>query len=1024
MIAVVLLTAGRLTWLKLFESSGQPYAVDGVLDLQGWSDWENRTLSLDGEWRFYPNSLLAPGHGEDVDLSIHGSGIEVPGGWNTRLNPESRSPYGFGSYRLTIRVPPERDAIYSVYMPEVRNASRLYANGRLVAGSGVPAASEAAHVSDNRPYTGTFAPDEQGRIELIVQVANFTDSRNGGLVRTLKFGTAEAIASERQLSMAVQVFVAAALLIQAVFLLVFFVMERRRFWLFLALALIGFTVILLNSSEDKLLVQWFSLTLEWSYRLLCLSLVLLSYSLLQTVIDTIPPKLRPWMQWGYGLAALIGTAASLTVTVKNNQPLQYAVFILSTPITVLLLRRYIPRLGAKAFFGNPLQLLAYAAFMNHVLWWTLYESLGLKLLYYPFDLILGMLLLSSIWIRRYYALYTDQKALTARLEEMIRQKDAFLANTSHELRNPLHGMINMTEAVLARERARLEGRSRGELETVLRVGRRMAHMLNDLLDAARLRERMLELQLTSVALHPIVQGVMDMLRFMCEGKPVALVNRVAAELPNVYADEHRLIQILFNLLHNALKFTHQGEVGVTARIGQGRVVVLVSDTGIGMTPETQARVFEPYEQADRDDDREGGFGLGLSITRQLVELHGGSLRVHSAPGEGAEFVFELNLDASSEPRVQLLEEAHEQQAAAIAVGPAAPAEALASGQSEAADRPRILAVDDDAFNLRILRSILDDDAYDIVTVTSGAEALALVDAHAWDLVVTDVMMPLMSGYTLTRRIRERYAVSELPILLLTARSQPEDIEQGFLAGANDYVTKPVEPRELRARVQALTELKRSVRERLRMEAAWLQAQIEPHFLLNTLNSIAALQAIDPARMNELIVHFGDYLREKFKFQNVGELVSLHDELTLVRAYVYIEQTRFRERLQVEWDIDDDTEQLLLPPYSIQPLVENAIRHGVTQRRQGGTVRIVLKRLADVVAISVADDGVGMTAETVRRLLQPHPGGIGLRNVDLRLKRLYGAGLVIESAPAQGTAVSFRVGAGSLSFKKTFTFIEK
>jgi two-component system sensor histidine kinase ChiS len=138
-----------------------------------------------------------------------------------------------------------------------------------------------------------------------------------------------------------------------------------------------------------------------------------------------------------------------------------------------------------------------------------------------------------------------------------------------------------------------------------------------------------------------------------------------------------------------------------------------------------------------------------------------------------------------------------------------------------------LVVDDDVLNLKISENILDAESFDIVAVTSGKEALSQLETRKWDLVIADIMMPHMSGYELTRVIRERYSISELPILLLTARNRLEDIAAGFLSGANDYVTKPADAMELKFRVQALTDLNRSVHERLRMEAAWLQAQIQP-----------------------------------------------------------------------------------------------------------------------------------------------------------------------------------------------------
>src|SRR5690625_6872797 len=145
--------------------------------------------------------------------------------------------------------------------------------------------------------------------------------------------------------------------------------------------------------------------------------------------------------------------------------------------------------------------------------------------------------------------------------------------------------------------------------------------------------------------------------------------------------------------------------------------------------------------------------------------------------------------------------------------------------------------------------------YNVFTTSSGKKALELLQTEEFDLIISDVMMPHMSGYELTQKIREQFSISELPILLLTARNQLEDIHTGFLVGANDYITKPVEALELKARVEALTNLKQSVQEQLHMEAAWLQAQIKPHFLFNTLNSIASLSEVDPSKMVKLINEF-------------------------------------------------------------------------------------------------------------------------------------------------------------------------
>lgn len=224
------------------------------------------------------------------------------------------------------------------------------------------------------------------------------------------------------------------------------------------------------------------------------------------------------------------------------------------------------------------------------------------------------------------------------------------------------------------------------------------------------------------------------------------------------------------------------------------------------------------------------------------------------------------------------------------------------------------------------------------------------------------------------------------------------------------MTKPVDALELKYRIKALTTLKRSVNERLRMEAAYLQAQIHPHFLFNTLNSIIALSDVDTEKMRNMGEAFASFLRISFDFLNTGELVELSHELKLAEAYLYIEKERFEERLTVEWDVEPDI-GLFLPPLSIQPLVENAVKHGLLSRSEGGTVRIRIARQDGFALIEVKDNGKGMDEEKVTQLLSPTmkgKGGIGIANTNRRLLQLYGRGLSIVSSPNEGTTVSFAI----------------
>ncbi len=204
-----------------------------------------------------------------------------------------------------------------------------------------------------------------------------------------------------------------------------------------------------------------------------------------------------------------------------------------------------------------------------------------------------------------------------------------------------------------------------------------------------------------------------------------------------------------------------------------------------------------------------------------------------------------------------------------------------------------------------------------------------------------------------------------------------------------------------------------VDERLRIEAAWLQSQIHPHFLFNTLNSIASLAVVDIDKMGRLLEEFSEYLRLSADFKNAKPLIDINRELSLVKSYLYIQRERFGERINIVWDLEPHL-GILIPPLTIQPLVENAIKHGILKRKEGGTITISIKRGDEFFNIRVEDDGIGMGLKELDSILHdlkddtPNRMGIGLRNISKRLYQIYNEDLSIDSSPGKGTIVSFKV----------------
>ncbi|OAB45949.1 hybrid sensor histidine kinase/response regulator [Paenibacillus glacialis] len=1008
----LVLTTLRIAWISFHSIPDHPRAEQGTIDLSQWNFSDRQEITLDGEWEFYPSLLLKPEKFKSSsDLNLPRSWIEVPGNWNSVMGTNSK--YGFGTYRLRVLIHDE-EQLYGIRIPNILTASRLYINGNLKQEMGFPTETVEDNKARNVPYSSSFHTDTR-EIEIVVHVSNYQLSNTGGIIQSIKFGTTTAVANEKLFSQSMQIIVCIVLLLHGLYACIIYVLGSREKVVFYFAGAICCMFISTLVDDDKILLAWVPLDLEWSFKLYVVSYVGASLFFMFCAINLLnnskkDRRLR-WITLLCAIFTMVFIVLPEGYFILGKVLLFFIVMIVTWLIPACILKAITKGEKAEAI----VLLLSVVAISTNIFTGGLIRELyWLDMPYYPFDMIIAFLGLASFWFIRFFQTTTRAENLTIKLQKADKLKDDFLANTSHELRNPLHGMINMAQTVLEDGKDTLDEKNKSHLELITTVGRRMSLMLNDLLDITRLKEQDVQLNKQSLNLQGVVSGVFDILRFMTEGKPIELVMDMPEPFPNVMADENRLVQILFNLVHNAIKYTNEGLIVVHSGIRNDMVYIDIKDSGIGISEEEQQKIFHPYEQGDSSMTAiGGGLGLGLSICKRLVELHGGTLEVKSSLDLGSVFNFTLPIDNNTMQRPII-----ESERSAISTDHVISPEVImdfnrawtAPDFNSDVRRPKILAVDDDPVNLKILRNMLSADHYDMTVVTSGKEALICLDREEWDLIITDVMMPRMSGYELSRAIREKFTISELPILLLTARSQSEDVYHGFQSGANDYVTKPVRALELKTRVRGLIDLRQSVTEQLRMEAAWLQAQIQPHFLFNTLNTIASLSDTDTTRMVILLEKFGHYLRTSFADKNLKRVVPLDHELELLESYVYIEQERFGDRLQVVWNVQKGI-NIEIPPLSIQPLLENAVRHGILTRARGGTITIGISENDDYVEVSISDDGVGMDVEKVESLLISHPQqmrGIGLLNTDRRLKQTYGIGLQISSALDQGTTVSFTI----------------
>ena len=400
----------------------------------------------------------------------------------------------------------------------------------------------------------------------------------------------------------------------------------------------------------------------------------------------------------------------------------------------------------------------------------------------------------------------EQEKVNLRLRQVDQLKDQFLANTSHELRTPLHGIIGLSESLQEQisDQAQLKN-----LAMISFSGKRLASLVNDILDFSKLKTHEIQLQQQPLNLRTLTEVVLKICETIVRGKKLKLHNEVPENLPHVLADENRLQQILLNLVGNAIKFTEQGSVSVSAKEQKEKIEIAVIDTGIGIPKEKMSTIFQSFEQADPSTQRTfGGTGLGLSISKQLVELHGGKLQLVSEIGQGSKFFFSLPIATNkmAETKPETLIPLRNYQTVALTNSypevtfPEQLQEPIAMGNSGSAQF-QILVVDDDPVNQQVISNYLAGNSFALTQVMNGPEALAAIEGHqTFDLVLLDIMMPGMSGYEVCQKIRERFLPSELPVLMITAKNQVTDLVQAFDLKANDYLTKPISKKELLARM--------------------------------------------------------------------------------------------------------------------------------------------------------------------------------------------------------------------------------
>lgn len=789
-------------------SKPSPVAKSGVIDLRNWDFNKDGMIKLNGEWEFYRSQFLEP---KDFDNTyLKKAYTSIPG---------ALGGAGYGTYRLKILVNSD-DYLYSVKIDYIQNAYKLWANNRQVVSVGEVGKNKNEMKPQLLPKAGSFYT-ENGEVYLTLQVSNFYSEF--GFIDTILMGESSKVDNYKEKKQALDLFIFGSSVLTAIYnLAVFSKRKKNKAPLYFAIACILIAVRTIFLGERFII----SLFPNFIY--------MLAVKIMISTFYLYIPFIVLFINKSYG-----GILSKKVVQISNFSALLYFFIVLITPpdhhiqlivpfevlaLSLILYMMFkISKVYINAETNDYIAVVGLFALFITRINDILYEySIIITNSFAPLGVFIFI-------VANYYVLAERQARALSRSEDMGEKlkslnnlKDDFLAVTSHELKTPLNGIIGLSENLAVGAKTHMSEDEKYNLFLIKSSAIRLSNLVNDIIVFSKLKNNEVALQKKPVKINKLVEMVVKFCEPSVNNKSIKLVNLIDEKAPYVNGDEDRIQQILYNLIGNAIKFTQEGKIIVTYDVKESYMEVSIEDSGIGIPKERLNTIFNIYEQGEGISEKYGGTGLGLYITKKLVKLHGGDIKVNSSTGVGSKFTFSLPL--SSVEEFKEVDNTHECTEDILEktsydtlnlISHSKPSKLNENSSIKDSKRYKILIVDDEYVNQRVLEGYLSNLSQYILKASTGKQALEIIEKNEdLDLVIIDMMIPDLLGYEICNIIRKKYSIFELPILIMTADNRPENLVISFESGANDYLRKPFNKYELLSRVNTLLTLKDSVEEAL------------------------------------------------------------------------------------------------------------------------------------------------------------------------------------------------------------------
>lgn len=600
------------------------------------------------------------------------------------------------------------------------------------------------------------------------------------------------------------------------------------------------------------------------------------------------------------------------------------------------------------------------------------------------------------WLKHYENLYSQMEEMNANLIYAMESKNSFLSRVAIKLRQPIKEIDNLISHIMIQSKDNQYSGLEEELTLLEEANQDILVLVNNMVELSNS-----EFSLKNDFVEPlsITKKINYCTSIVTKNEfyqDVTVVMDIDYSTDVVYGNVRHFVQLIFQVLFIAKRIIPLGTLTFYTEMNEKEQIVLNVKFTECFVSKNQIDIMNMSLHELMEDDTlfESMYGVEMSLLHSMTRLQGGSLAVEQITnGINMKFTFDKapELDVYAEERFEV----------------------ITLDEKLVQDKKRtILVVSSDVKQLLAIRTMLENRETLVIVTNCTTDALGYIKKYNIDLVIADTILENETGFSFVGDIRKSHTIIQLPILLVVSTNKYKvELNEVYRSGANDYIEKPIDAVELSARVKILIGMKQNIEQAIHFEASWLQAQIEPHFLFNTLNTIISLSSEDEDKMEEVFDAFMTLLHSKYHYDNEG-MITLEEEIRLVKSYLLIEETRYGDKLKINWQVDGtlDLKKVEIIPLSIQPIVENAIKHGILPQRGNGTLTICISRVTDSqVKVVIKDDGNG-TDKTMSDFLnmryQKLPVGIGLTNTYYRFKKIMGEELIFESTVGKGTNVSF------------------